>query len=100
MSCAPPAPRLPATESPSADAEGDSTGGQTAYAIAYAIVVGHEREQVREAIQFTASRSGALHWILQEPQLGTGDAVRAARETLDQPPTPPRPSSSSTATRR
>jgi len=79
---------LTITESPSADAEGDSTGGQTAYAIAYAIVVGHEREQVREAVQFIPP-NGALHWILQEPQLGTGDAVRAARATLTSQPTPP-----------
>ncbi|HEY7021593.1 MAG TPA: bifunctional UDP-N-acetylglucosamine diphosphorylase/glucosamine-1-phosphate N-acetyltransferase GlmU [Ktedonobacterales bacterium] len=75
---------LTSTESPSADAEGDSTGGQTAYTI----VVGHEREQVREAIHFTPP-TGEPQWILQEPQLGTGDAVRAARETLTSLPTPP-----------
>src|SRR5262249_41766545 len=75
---------LTTTEGSSADAEGDSTGGQTAYAI----VVGHERKQVREAIHFTPP-TGAPHWILQEPQLGTGDAVRAARETLTSLPTPP-----------
>ena len=79
---------LTSTESPTADAEGDSTGGQTAYANDYAIVVGHEREQVREAIQFTPP-GGAPHWILQEPQLGTGDAVRAARKTLTSLPTTP-----------
>jgi bifunctional UDP-N-acetylglucosamine pyrophosphorylase/glucosamine-1-phosphate N-acetyltransferase len=79
---------IPATESPSADAEGDSTGGLTAYANAWAIVVGHEREQVREAIQFTPP-TGAPNWILQEPQLGTADAVRAARETLTNLPTTP-----------
>ena len=79
---------LTSTESPSADAEGDSTGGLTAYAIAYAIVVGHEREQVREAIHFDPP-IGASHWILQEPQLGTGDAVRVARETLTSLPTTP-----------
>jgi bifunctional UDP-N-acetylglucosamine pyrophosphorylase / glucosamine-1-phosphate N-acetyltransferase len=79
---------LTTTESPSADAEGDSTGGQITYANSYAIVVGHERDQVREAIHFTPS-SGAPHWILQEPQLGTGDAVRAARQTLTSLPTPP-----------
>lgn len=79
---------LTSTESSSADAEGDSTGGQTAHASAYAIVVGHEREQVREAIHFIPP-SGAPHWILQEPQLGTGDAVRATRATLTSLPTPP-----------
>src|SRR5262249_1794199 len=79
---------LTSTESPSADAEGDSTGDQTAYANAWAIVVGHEREQVREAIHFTPP-TGALYWILQEPQLGTGDAVRAARATLTGLPTAP-----------
>jgi bifunctional UDP-N-acetylglucosamine pyrophosphorylase/glucosamine-1-phosphate N-acetyltransferase len=79
---------LTSTESPSADAEGDSTGGQTAYANAWAIVVGHEREQVRAAIHFDPP-TGEPHWILQEPQLGTGDAVRAARETLTSLPTPP-----------
>jgi bifunctional UDP-N-acetylglucosamine pyrophosphorylase / glucosamine-1-phosphate N-acetyltransferase len=79
---------LTITEGPSADAEGDSTGGQTAYADAWAIVVGHEREQVREAIHFTPL-GGAPHWILQEPQLGTGDAVRAVHETLTGLPTPP-----------
>jgi bifunctional UDP-N-acetylglucosamine pyrophosphorylase/glucosamine-1-phosphate N-acetyltransferase len=78
----------PASEGPSADAEGDSTGGQIAYANAFAIIVGHEREQVREAIHFTPP-SGTPHWILQEPQLGTGDAVRAARSTLISLPTPP-----------
>jgi bifunctional UDP-N-acetylglucosamine pyrophosphorylase/glucosamine-1-phosphate N-acetyltransferase len=77
---------LSTTESPSADAEGDSTGGQAAYANAWAIVVGHEREQVREAIHFTPP-TGAPQWILQEPQLGTADAVRAARETLTSLPT-------------
>jgi bifunctional UDP-N-acetylglucosamine pyrophosphorylase/glucosamine-1-phosphate N-acetyltransferase len=75
---------LTSAETPSADAEEDSIGGQTAYAV----VVGHEREQVRRAIHFTPP-TGAPHWIPQEPQLGTGDAVRAARETLTSLPTPP-----------
>jgi bifunctional UDP-N-acetylglucosamine pyrophosphorylase/glucosamine-1-phosphate N-acetyltransferase len=75
---------LTTIEGSSADAEGDSTSGQTAYAI----VVGHEREQVREAVHFNPP-TGAPHWILQEPQLGTGDAVRAAQQRLTSLSTPP-----------
>jgi bifunctional UDP-N-acetylglucosamine pyrophosphorylase/glucosamine-1-phosphate N-acetyltransferase len=75
---------LTTTESPSADAEGDSTSGE----ITFAIIAGHEREQVREAVHFDPP-TGAPHWILQEPQLGTGDAVRAARATLTGLPTTP-----------
>jgi len=75
---------LTATEGPSADAEEDSTDRQASFAI----VVGHEREQVRGAIHFTPS-TGAPDWVLQEPQLGTGDAIRAARATLTGLPTPP-----------
>jgi bifunctional UDP-N-acetylglucosamine pyrophosphorylase/glucosamine-1-phosphate N-acetyltransferase len=67
-----------------ADAEGDRSG-ESAH---FAIIVGHEREQVREAIHFTLP-TGEPAWILQEPQLGTGDAVRAARATLTSLSTPP-----------
>ncbi len=44
----------------------------------FIVVLGHEREQVRAALHWTPSGSeNALTYVIQDPQLGTGDAVRA-----------------------
>lgn len=43
----------------------------------YVVVLGHERERVRQAVPW-APPDGELRYITQEPQRGTGDAVRHA----------------------
>jgi bifunctional UDP-N-acetylglucosamine pyrophosphorylase/glucosamine-1-phosphate N-acetyltransferase len=43
----------------------------------YVVVLGHERERVRQAVPWTPP-DGELRYITQEPQRGTGDAVRHA----------------------
>ena len=48
----------------------------------YVVIVGHEREQVRAAVSWMPLNA-SLTYVTQEPQLGTGHAVRVA-----QPPTP------------
>src|SRR5258708_16006995 len=53
----------------------------------FVVVVGHERETVRERVQWSPPQGG-LTYIEQEPQLGTGDAVRAARAAWHDPPSP------------
>src|SRR5258706_12452213 len=52
----------------------------------FVVVVGHERETVRQRVQW--SPQGGLTYIEQEPQLGTGDAVRAARAAWRSEPSP------------
>jgi bifunctional UDP-N-acetylglucosamine pyrophosphorylase/glucosamine-1-phosphate N-acetyltransferase len=54
----------------------------------YVVVVGHEREQVRAAMRWTPPDSEIIY-VEQEPQRGTGDAVRyteAALRRADPPP--------------
>jgi bifunctional UDP-N-acetylglucosamine pyrophosphorylase/glucosamine-1-phosphate N-acetyltransferase len=41
------------------------------------VVVGHDRDRIRDAVG-----DDDLVWVVQEPQLGTGDALAAAREAL------------------
>jgi bifunctional UDP-N-acetylglucosamine pyrophosphorylase / glucosamine-1-phosphate N-acetyltransferase len=53
----------------------------------FVVVVGHERETVRERVQWSPPQGG-LTYIEQEPQLGTGDAVRAARAAWRSEPSP------------
>lgn len=47
----------------------------------FAIVVGHEAEIVRAATQWRPPQSD-IAWIIQEPQLGTGHAVRVAQDAF------------------
>src|SRR5258708_23674033 len=54
----------------------------------FVIVVGHERETVRQRVQWSPPQGGDLTYIEQEPQLGTGDAVRAARAAWRSEPSP------------
>ena len=51
---------------------------------AYIVVVGHERETVRQAVAWLPpeAREAGLSYVVQEPQRGTGDAVRAARSSF------------------
>src|SRR5215469_12599642 len=44
----------------------------------YVVVVGHEQEQVRAALKWTPGPEGDIAFVVQEPQLGTADAVRTA----------------------
>ena len=66
---------------PSASAEDDSSKPPLA------VVVGHEREQVQRALSWAPART-ALTYVEQEPQLGTGDAVRTTRSTFTEAPHP------------
>jgi bifunctional UDP-N-acetylglucosamine pyrophosphorylase/glucosamine-1-phosphate N-acetyltransferase len=52
------------------------------------VIVGHEREQVQRALVWRPAHS-ALTFVEQHAQLGTGDAVRAAREILSAAPHAP-----------
>ena len=58
-----------ADSQPSGDTEDDSPR--------YVVVVGHERDTVRSLVTW-APPSGPPTYVIQEPQLGTGDAVRTA----------------------
>jgi bifunctional UDP-N-acetylglucosamine pyrophosphorylase / glucosamine-1-phosphate N-acetyltransferase len=49
----------------------------------FVVVVGHEREQVRASLRSTPPQAD-LRFVVQERQLGTGDAVRSARPALRQ----------------
>ncbi len=44
----------------------------------YVVVVGHERDTVRYAVRWSPP-DAEVAYVVQEPQLGTGDAVRAAQ---------------------
>lgn len=56
---------------------------------AFVVVVGHERDQVRAGLQWAPPGGTTLDIIEQEPQLGTGDAVRATRPLLRDLPNAP-----------
>jgi bifunctional UDP-N-acetylglucosamine pyrophosphorylase/glucosamine-1-phosphate N-acetyltransferase len=56
-------------EAAAEDGEGDSSRPR------YVVVVGHERASVQDAVRWQPQ---SLTYVVQEPQLGTGDAVRAA----------------------
>jgi bifunctional UDP-N-acetylglucosamine pyrophosphorylase/glucosamine-1-phosphate N-acetyltransferase len=53
----------------------------------YVVVVGHEGGAVRQAVHWSPPHA-ELAYVEQEPQLGTGDAVGAARAALAQAPAP------------
>ncbi|HKS68787.1 MAG TPA: bifunctional UDP-N-acetylglucosamine diphosphorylase/glucosamine-1-phosphate N-acetyltransferase GlmU [Ktedonobacterales bacterium] len=53
-----------------------------------AVVVGHEREQVQGGLTWQPSHT-MLSYVEQEPQLGTGDAVRTACGVFAESPRPP-----------
>ena len=53
----------------------------------YVVVVGHERERVENAVTWTPP-DGEIVYITQEPQLGTGDAVRHALAAWQNEPLP------------
>ena len=42
------------------------------------VILGHERNEVRSSLLWTPPQ-GEIRYLVQEPQLGTGDAVRRAR---------------------
>ncbi len=48
------------------------------------VVVGHESDTVRAAVSWRPTH-GRLTYVIQPSQLGTGDAVRIARDTARQP---------------
>jgi bifunctional UDP-N-acetylglucosamine pyrophosphorylase/glucosamine-1-phosphate N-acetyltransferase len=54
----------------------------------FAVIVGHEADTVRAAMRWKPPH-GNLVWIIQEPQLGTGHAVRVAREAYREAPQSP-----------
>jgi bifunctional UDP-N-acetylglucosamine pyrophosphorylase / glucosamine-1-phosphate N-acetyltransferase len=68
------------SDEPSGDAEDHSPR--------FVVVVGHERDQVREALQPSAAL-GEIAFVVQEPQLGTADAVRMAAAAWNSEPSPP-----------
>ncbi len=53
----------------------------------YVVVVGHERDTVRAAVRWSPPGAEVAD-VVQEPQLGTGDAVRTACDALTQRPSP------------
>ena len=65
------------TVSQANDTGADSANDAEDHSPRYVVVVGHERERVQQAVTWTPP-DGALTYITQEPQLGTGDAVRTA----------------------
>jgi len=48
---------------------------------AFVVVVGHERDAVRQAVAWSPPDAN-LTYVIQEPQRGTGDAVRAAHTSF------------------
>ena len=49
----------------------------------YVVVLGHESEQARAAIRWSpANDAASLTYVIQQEQLGTGDAVRAAHPAI------------------
>ena len=66
-----------AGERPAKDGAGDAED----HSPRFVVVVGHEREQVRALVTW-APPSGAVEYVEQEPQLGTGDAAKYARAAL------------------
>lgn len=61
--------------------ERDGAGDAEDHSPRFFVVVGHEREQVRALVTW-APPSGAIEYVEQEPQLGTGDAAKYARAAL------------------
>lgn len=61
----------------SPEAAPSSSGDTEDHSPRYVVVVGHERDTVRSLVTW-APPSGPPAYIIQEPQLGTGDAVRSA----------------------
>jgi bifunctional UDP-N-acetylglucosamine pyrophosphorylase / glucosamine-1-phosphate N-acetyltransferase len=55
----------------------EPTGDAEDHSPHFVVVVGHEREQVRESLQWSPAQ-GEIAFVVQEPQLGTADAVRTA----------------------
>ena len=55
----------------------DSANDAEDHSPRFVVVVGHERERVQRAVSWNAP-DDQLRYITQEPQLGTGDAVRHA----------------------
>jgi bifunctional UDP-N-acetylglucosamine pyrophosphorylase / glucosamine-1-phosphate N-acetyltransferase len=47
----------------------------------FAVILGHEAETVRAAVHWTPPHA-TLAWVIQEPQLGTGHAVRMAQSAF------------------
>ncbi len=78
-SSADPAPATPSD--PPADAEDHSTSGAARSPTPYVVIVGHEHEQVRAAVRWMPP-DATLVYVTQEPQCGTGDAVRHAEAAL------------------
>ncbi|HEU5348598.1 MAG TPA: bifunctional UDP-N-acetylglucosamine diphosphorylase/glucosamine-1-phosphate N-acetyltransferase GlmU [Ktedonobacterales bacterium] len=48
----------------------------------YVVVTGHERDAVRASLRWQPAR-GALSFVVQEPQQGTGDAARVGLSAFD-----------------
>ncbi len=67
-----------ATVSDGASAPDTSSGDAEDHSPHIVIVVGHERDAVRAALHWTPP-TGDIVYVVQEPQLGTGDAVRQTR---------------------
>ncbi|HET9111189.1 MAG TPA: bifunctional UDP-N-acetylglucosamine diphosphorylase/glucosamine-1-phosphate N-acetyltransferase GlmU [Ktedonobacterales bacterium] len=67
------------TSTTSTDDESGDDGSD--HSSRFVIVVGHEADAVRAAVPWRPAH-GELDWVTQERQLGTGDAVRVARQTM------------------
>lgn len=61
--------------------ERDGAGDAEEHSPRFVVVVGHERERVRALVTW-APPAGAVEYVEQEPQLGTGDAAKYARPAL------------------
>jgi bifunctional UDP-N-acetylglucosamine pyrophosphorylase/glucosamine-1-phosphate N-acetyltransferase len=70
---------VPAHDTPDADAEDHSTHDEPP--IRLAVVLGHEAEAVRAAVPWSPP-GATLTYVVQDPQLGTGDAVKAAKSAI------------------
>ncbi len=68
----------PAASAESGDDESGDDGSD--HRSRFYIIVGHAADAVRDALSAWRPTSGQLIWLTQQQQLGTGDAVRVARE--------------------
>ena len=78
LSSSSPSPSLSSADSESASSPRTAASDAAEdHSPRFVVVLGHERDQVRAALRWPIAESD-VSFIIQEPQLGTGDAVRSA----------------------
>ncbi|MGH2486116.1 MAG: sugar phosphate nucleotidyltransferase, partial [Ktedonobacterales bacterium] len=75
------------TVSTANDTGAESSNDAEDHSPRYVVVLGHERERVQQTVPWTPP-DGALRYVTQEPQRGTGDAVRHALAAWQDDPLP------------